>query len=79
MTLLHSVTMDVMTAGGIFVACTSSRYNDPEIASVLPGWGALFLRGRGLSANETSRHAGFGPPPDRHQARLPDLGSPSLS
>ena len=27
----------VLRTGGIFVACTSSRYNDPEIASVLGG------------------------------------------
>jgi SAM-dependent methyltransferase len=86
----------VLRTGGIFVACTSSRYNDPEIASVLPGWGEpfsfdaetapasvaehfkiieliewdvpavrlpdaaaveLFLRGRGLSADEASRQA----------------------
>jgi hypothetical protein len=24
------------------VACTSSRYNDPELADVLPGWGEPF-------------------------------------
>jgi SAM-dependent methyltransferase len=86
----------VLRTGGIFVACTSSRYNDPEIASVLPGWGEpfsfdaetatasvahhfkiievikwdlpavrlpdaaaveLFLRGRGLGADEASRQA----------------------
>ena len=86
----------VLRTGGLFVACTSSRYNDPEFASVLPGWGkpfsfdaetaaaivahhftitevikwdapavrlpdtaavALFLRGRGLSADEASRQA----------------------
>ena len=83
----------VLRAEGTFVACTSSRYNDPEFASVLPGWGepfsfdaetaseiisehfqiiqvikwdtpavrlpyqaavALFLRGRGQSAEEAS-------------------------
>lgn len=83
----------VLRPEGIFVACTSSRYNDPEFASVLPGSGepfsfdaetapeiisehfkitevikwdtpavrlpdeaavALFLRGRGLSAEEAS-------------------------
>jgi SAM-dependent methyltransferase len=83
----------VLRTEGIFVACTSSRYNDPEFASVLPDWGepfsfdaetapeiisehfkitevinwdtatvrlpdraavALFLRGRGLSAEEAS-------------------------
>jgi SAM-dependent methyltransferase len=87
----------VLSTDGIFVACTSSRYNDPEIASVLPAWGEpfsfdaetapasvaehfsitevvawdrpavrlpdtaaveLFLRGRGLSADEASRQAG---------------------
>jgi ubiquinone/menaquinone biosynthesis C-methylase UbiE len=32
----------VLRPGGIFVACTSSRYNDPEFASVLPGWGEPF-------------------------------------
>jgi SAM-dependent methyltransferase len=87
----------VLRPGGIFVACTSSRYNDPEFASVLPGWGepfsfdaetapkiisehfkitevikwdtpvvrlpdeaavALFLRGRGLSAEDASLQAG---------------------
>ncbi|XVV08367.1 hypothetical protein ACQP2X_26340 [Actinoplanes sp. CA-131856] len=25
--------------GGVFVACAPSRRNDPEFASVLPGWG----------------------------------------
>ena len=86
----------VLRPGGTFVACTSSRYNDPEFASVLPDWGkpfsfdaetaativadhftiievitwdtsairlpdtaavALFLRGRGLSADESGRQA----------------------
>jgi SAM-dependent methyltransferase len=86
----------VLRTGGTFVACTSSRFNDPEIAGVLPGWGEpfsfdaetapaivadhfkiieviewdmpaarlpdtaaveLFLRGRGLSADEASRQA----------------------
>jgi SAM-dependent methyltransferase len=86
----------ILRPEGIFVACTSSRYNDPEFASVLPDWGepfsfdaetapeiisehfkitevinwdtpavhlpdraavALFLRGRGLSAEEASRQA----------------------
>jgi SAM-dependent methyltransferase len=86
----------VLRTGGVFVACTSSRYNDPEFASVLPDWGkpfsfdaetaaaivadhftitevikwdmptvrlpdtaavALFLRGRGLSADQASRQA----------------------
>jgi SAM-dependent methyltransferase len=86
----------VLRTGGVFVASTSSRYNDPEFASVLPGWGepfsfdaetaaaiiadhftitkvirwdtpavrlpdasaiALFLRGRGLSADDAFRHA----------------------
>ena len=86
----------VLRTGGIFVACTSSRYNDPEFAGVLPDWGkpfsfdaeiaavivadhfaitevitwdtpavrlpdtaavALFLRGRGLSADEASQQA----------------------
>jgi SAM-dependent methyltransferase len=86
----------VLRSGGILVACTSSRYNDPEFVSVLPDWGkpfsfdaetaaaiiadyftitevirwdtpalrlpdtaavALFLRGRGLSADEAYRHA----------------------
>jgi SAM-dependent methyltransferase len=32
----------VLRAGGIFVACTSSRYNDPEFAEVIPGWGRPF-------------------------------------
>ena len=87
----------VLRAEGNFVACTSSRYNDPEFASVLPDWGepfsfdaetapeiisehfqitevikwdapavrlpdrtavALFLRGRGLSAEDASLQAG---------------------
>jgi SAM-dependent methyltransferase len=87
----------VLRPGGTFVGCTSSRYNDPEFASVLPQWGeplsfdaetapeiisdhftitevvtwdapavrlpdgaavALFLRGRGLSADEASLQAG---------------------
>jgi SAM-dependent methyltransferase len=86
----------VLRPGGTFVACTSSRYNDPEFASLLPNWGepfsfdaetapeiisdhfkitevitwdtpavrlpdraavALFLRGRGLSAEEASLQA----------------------
>jgi SAM-dependent methyltransferase len=86
----------VLRTGGVLVACTSSRYNDPEFASVLPDWCkpfsfdaetaaaivaehfkiteamrwdapalrlpdtaavALFLRGRGLSAEEASRRA----------------------
>jgi SAM-dependent methyltransferase len=86
----------VLRTEGIFAACTSSRYNDPEFASVLPNWGqafnfdaetapeivsehfkitevitwdtptvrlpdsaavALFLRGRGLSAEEASLQA----------------------
>jgi SAM-dependent methyltransferase len=87
----------VLRRGGIFVTCTSSRYNDPEFAAVLPNWGqpfsfdaetapsivadhfeitavvtwdmpavrlpdtaavALFLRGRGLSADDAFRQAG---------------------
>ncbi|MGH2908765.1 MAG: class I SAM-dependent methyltransferase, partial [Solirubrobacteraceae bacterium] len=32
----------VLRAGGNFVACTSSRFNDPEIASALPDWGQPF-------------------------------------
>jgi SAM-dependent methyltransferase len=32
----------VLRDGGVFVACTSSRYNDPEFADVLPGWGEAF-------------------------------------
>jgi SAM-dependent methyltransferase len=32
----------VLRSGRIFVACTSSRYNDPEFASVLPDWGKPF-------------------------------------
>jgi SAM-dependent methyltransferase len=32
----------VLRAGGVFVACTSSRYNDPEFAEVMPGWGEPF-------------------------------------
>jgi SAM-dependent methyltransferase len=86
----------VLRPAGTFVACTSSRYNDPEFAAVLPNWGepfsfdaetapaivadhfeitavvgwdmpavrlpdtaavALFLRGRGLSADDARRHA----------------------
>jgi SAM-dependent methyltransferase len=86
----------VLHPGGTFVACTSSRYNDPEFAAVLPDWGepfsfdaetapaivadhfeitalvkwdmptvrlpdtaavALFLRGRGLRADDAFRHA----------------------
>jgi SAM-dependent methyltransferase len=35
-------TVRVLRMGGVFVACTSSRYNDPEFASVLPGWGKPF-------------------------------------
>jgi SAM-dependent methyltransferase len=29
----------VLRPGGTFVACTSGRTNEPELASVLPGWG----------------------------------------
>jgi SAM-dependent methyltransferase len=29
----------VLAPGGRFVACTSARDNDPELSSVLPGWG----------------------------------------
>jgi len=29
----------VLRPGGRFVTCTSSRFNDPELASVLPHWG----------------------------------------
>jgi SAM-dependent methyltransferase len=32
----------VLWNGGVFVASTSSRYNDPEFADVLPGWGESF-------------------------------------
>jgi SAM-dependent methyltransferase len=32
----------VLRAGGVFVASTSSRYNDPEFAEVVPGWGEPF-------------------------------------
>ena len=32
----------VLRDGGVFVACTSSRDNDPEFADVLPGWGEPF-------------------------------------
>src|SRR5688500_12821895 len=32
----------VLSGEGIFVACTSSRYNDPEFANVLPNWGESF-------------------------------------
>jgi SAM-dependent methyltransferase len=32
----------VLRPGGTFVACTSSRYNDPEFAGVLPNWGEPF-------------------------------------
>ncbi|MGH3999249.1 MAG: class I SAM-dependent methyltransferase, partial [Pseudonocardiaceae bacterium] len=32
----------VLRAGGLFVACTSSRFNDPEVASALPDWGRAF-------------------------------------
>jgi SAM-dependent methyltransferase len=32
----------VLRASGVFVACTSSRYNDPEFAEVIPGWGEPF-------------------------------------
>jgi ubiquinone/menaquinone biosynthesis C-methylase UbiE len=35
----------VLRAGGVFVACTSSRYNDPEFAEVMPGWGGVTKRG----------------------------------
>jgi SAM-dependent methyltransferase len=29
----------VLRPGGVFVACTTGRTNDPELASVLPDWG----------------------------------------
>ena len=32
----------VLQTGGVFVTCTSSRYNDPEFAEVMPGWGEPF-------------------------------------
>jgi SAM-dependent methyltransferase len=32
----------VLRASGVFVACTSSRYNDPEFAEVIHGWGEPF-------------------------------------
>jgi hypothetical protein len=32
----------VLRPGGIFVACTSSRVNDPEVARALPNWGRSF-------------------------------------
>jgi SAM-dependent methyltransferase len=32
----------VLREDGVFVACTSSRYNDPEFADILPGWGEPF-------------------------------------
>ncbi len=32
----------VLRPGGTFVACTSSRFNDPEVASALPRWGQAF-------------------------------------
>jgi SAM-dependent methyltransferase len=32
----------VLRPGGTFVACTSSRFNDPEFASALPDWGQPF-------------------------------------
>jgi SAM-dependent methyltransferase len=32
----------VLGTGGVFVACTSSRYNDPEFGSVVAGWGKPF-------------------------------------
>ncbi len=33
----------VLRPQGTFVACTSSRFNDPELAHVLPGWGREFV------------------------------------
>jgi SAM-dependent methyltransferase len=33
----------VLRPRGLFVACTSSRRNDPEFADVLPGWGDAFV------------------------------------
>jgi SAM-dependent methyltransferase len=86
----------VVGPGGLVAVCTSSRYNDPELAAVLPRWGrplsfdaengadllgevfddvevvrwdeplvdipdraalVLFLRGRGLSAEDASAAA----------------------
>lgn len=32
----------VLLPGGTFVTCTSSRFNDPEVASALPDWGHAF-------------------------------------
>jgi SAM-dependent methyltransferase len=29
----------VLRPGGLFAACTASRFNDPELADVLPDWG----------------------------------------
>jgi ubiquinone/menaquinone biosynthesis C-methylase UbiE len=48
----------VLRAEGNFVACTSSRYNDPEFASVLPDWenrSASTPRLRQKSSPNTSR------------------------
>ncbi|MGH3823678.1 MAG: class I SAM-dependent methyltransferase [Pseudonocardiaceae bacterium] len=33
----------VLRPRGLFVACTSSRSNDPEFAGVLPAWGEAFV------------------------------------
>ncbi|MGH4015467.1 MAG: hypothetical protein ACRDSL_16385 [Pseudonocardiaceae bacterium] len=35
-------TARVLRPRGTFVACTSSRFNDPEVASALPDWGRAF-------------------------------------
>jgi SAM-dependent methyltransferase len=48
----------VLHPAGTFVACTSSRYNDPEFAAVLPNWGEPFsfpLRPRPRSSPTISR------------------------
>jgi hypothetical protein len=39
---LRSTKRPGCSPGGTFVACTSSRFNDPEFASALPDWGQPF-------------------------------------
>ena len=70
----------VLRAGGVFVACTSSRYNDPEFAEVLPGWGEPFsfdaetavdIVGEQFSITEVLRW-------DKAVVRLPDAAAVRL-
>ena len=70
----------VLRTGGVFVACTSSRYNDPEFAEAMPGWGEPFsfdaetavdIVAEQFSINEVQRW-------DTAVVRLPDVAAVRL-